>query len=124
MSELGVGVLKHPSNPTAHHSYALAPKSETHRYVVMYEIGLTEEKIHGVFKLDNPERLLVEFLIFSYNKIGSRLTIFVREISQSEFETYQAFDLFPTLVPYERQIIERELVTPLRRILFKIRIDE
>ena len=85
-----------------------APKDGNFRYYMAYDLycsdregsGLTrdEEVIYGLYKVDftRCHYAAVEF----HNEI-SAIDLLMREVTQSEWETYVAFELFPVLHAYD-----------------------
>lgn len=72
-------------------------------YIVVYDPCDEDNKIYGMMEFDLSDiaddiHAYVKF----YNDEGN-IDLKIREVSQSEYETYIAFDLFPILTPYARQ---------------------
>ena len=73
------------------------------RYIVVYDPVDDDNKIYGMMELDlssidDKVGVWVQF----FNDDGI-MNLEIREVSQSEYNTYKAFDLFPILTPYDRQ---------------------
>lgn len=67
------------------------------RYVVVYD-SFDGDKIYGIMKIDTKGiKTSIEFQFF--NDEG-RIDLSVREIPKIEWETMNAFELFPVLIPY------------------------
>jgi hypothetical protein len=67
------------------------------RYVVVYD-SFDDDKIYGTMKIDTKGiRTSIELQFFNDD---GRIDLSVREISKVEWETMNAFELFPILTPY------------------------
>ena len=72
-------------------------------YIIVYDPVYGDNKIYGMMEfdlssIDDKVYVYVQF----FNDDGN-MNLKIREVSQSEYETYKAFDLFPILTPYARQ---------------------
>ena len=78
-------------------------KDRTHPvYVIVYDSD-DEDKVYGMMKFDLSDiDDEVEVGVNFYNEDG-KIDLRIREVSKSEYETYEAFKLFPILTPYARQ---------------------
>lgn len=72
-------------------------------YIIVYDPVDEDNKIYGMMEFDLSDiDDKVDVCVKFYNDDG-KIDLDIREVSQSEYETYKAFDLFPILTPYARQ---------------------
>ncbi len=72
-------------------------------YVVVYDPVDEDNRIYGMMEfdlsdIDDDIHVYVKF----FNDDGN-IDLKIREVSKSEYGTYEAFKLFPILTPYDRQ---------------------
>ena len=77
------------------------------RYVVVYDSVDENNKVYGIMKLDTVG-IRTNISLQFFNDDGN-IDLNVREIPKIEWETMEAFELFPILTPYYRDPIPRPI---------------
>lgn len=72
-------------------------------YLLAYDPVDEDKKIYGMMELDLHDIDIDTLVSVQFFNDDGKIDLQVREINQSEYKTYEAFELFPILTPYDRQ---------------------